>query len=628
MNHALLVASVAGLGTGPLVARAARARPQMLAFIDGFVLVTIGGLVLLDVIPHALQQRDLLAGLFMLAGFALPNLAERLFRFGVQQTHTTVLVLALIGVAIHSALDGSALAQSQANPSSLMGYGVVLHQIPVSLMVWWVLSDRPRVVPWIVLSLMALTTVVGYIAEPTLLAALPDHAGVWFEAVVGGSLLHVIAHPAHSHDHAHEHAHADGHGHSHEHDHAHDHAHSHAHDHAHSHAHDHDRRPLDPIDAEHHDIRLDEATRVPNGIGALLGLGLLLLLHVSRRTTADASLAAVGTTFVELALESAPALLLAYLMAGLVHAFTTPGKLAWLNRGSTLRQGLSGMALGLPLPICSCGVVPLYEGLVKQGVSTAAAVAFLVATPELGIDAVLLSLPLLGAPFTLVRVTAAAFVALLVALVMARLAVARPMPRALPLAPTAITPTVQGRLRIAMRSGFADMVDHTAPWILVGLILAALIGPVMEGSWMTRLPAGTDVLLFAAIGMPLYVCASASTPLVAVLVAAGVSPGAGLALLITGPATNMATIGILSRLHGSRFAWAFALVMIAAAIISGLLVNALLPAASLPALSPISLDTTTWVELASVLALTALFAASVLRRGARGFLGELRMSHG
>jgi uncharacterized membrane protein YraQ (UPF0718 family) len=618
MNHALLVASVAGLGTGPLVARAAKARPQMLAFIDGFVLVTIGGLVLLDVIPHALQQRDLLAGLFMLAGFALPNLAERLFRFGVQQTHTTVLVLALIGVAIHSALDGSALAQSQANQSSLMGYGVVLHQVPVSLMVWWVLSDRPRVVPWIVLSLMALTTVVGYIAEPTLLAALPDHAGVWFEAVVGGSLLHVIAHPAHSHDHdhAHDHAHADDHGHS------------HAHSHSHDHAHDHDRRPLDPIDAEHHDIRLNDATRVPNGIGALLGLGLLLLLHVSRRTTADASLAAVGTTFVELALESAPALLLAYLVAGLVHAFTTPGKLAWLNRGSTLRQGLSGMALGLPLPICSCGVVPLYEGLVKQGVSTAAAVAFLVATPELGIDAVLLSLPLLGAPFTLVRVTAAAFVALLVALVMARLAVARPMPRALPLAPTAITPTLQGRLRIAMRSGFADMVDHTAPWILVGLILAALIGPVMEGSWMTRLPAGTDVLLFAAIGMPLYVCASASTPLVAVLVAAGVSPGAGLALLITGPATNMATIGILSRLHGSRFAWAFALVMIAAAILSGLLVNALLPAASLPALSPVSLDTTTWVELASVLALTALFAASVLRRGARGFLGELRMSHG
>ena len=98
MNHALLFASMAGLGTGPLVARAAKARPQMLAFIDGFVLVTIGGLVLLDVIPHAIAHRDLWAGLFMLAGFTLPNLAERLFRFGVQQTHTAVLLLALVGV--------------------------------------------------------------------------------------------------------------------------------------------------------------------------------------------------------------------------------------------------------------------------------------------------------------------------------------------------------------------------------------------------------------------------------------------------------------------------------------------------------------------------------------------------
>ena len=125
---------MAGLGSGPLVARSAKARPQMLAFIDGFVLITIGGLVLLDVVPHALVHRDWWAGLFMLAGFSLPTLAERLFRFGVQQTHTAVLLLALIGVAIHSALDGSALAQSATNASSLMGYGVVLHQLPVSLM--------------------------------------------------------------------------------------------------------------------------------------------------------------------------------------------------------------------------------------------------------------------------------------------------------------------------------------------------------------------------------------------------------------------------------------------------------------------------------------------------------------
>ena len=615
MNHALLFASMAGLGTGPLVARAAKARPQMLAFIDGFVLVTIGGLVLLDVIPHAIAHRDLWAGLFMLAGFTLPNLAERLFRFGVQQTHTAVLLLALVGVAIHSALDGSALAQSAATPSSLIGYGVVLHQLPVSLMVWWVLSDRPRSVTWFVLLLMAVTTVVGYFAEPTIFAVLPDRAGVWFEAVVGGSLLHVIAHPAHAHDHEHGHSHAPAH------------AHEHGHDHGHEHGHDHAHRAPDAVDAEHHEIRLDAATRLPNGIGALLGIALLVVLHLSQTDLGDAPLSAVWTSFAGLALESAPALLVAYLMAGLVHVFVAPGKLAWLNRGSAVRQGLSGMALGLPLPICSCGVVPLYEGLVKQGVSTAAAVAFLIATPELGIDAVLLSVPLLGAPFTIVRVAAAATVALVVALVMARLSPSRAAARTLPLAVADVAVAPLGRrLQTAMRSGFGDMIDHTAPWILVGLIIAALLGPIMDGSWMTRLPAGVDVLLFAAIGLPLYVCASASTPLVAVLVAAGVSPGAGLALLITGPATNMATIGILSRLHGARFAYAFTAAMIVAAITAGLLVNAALPAASMPTLSPSSLERTSPLELFSVIALAALYAASVLRRGARGFLGELRMS--
>lgn len=620
MTHALLFASMAALGTGPLVARAAKARPQMLAFIDGFVLVTIGGLVLLDVMPHALEHRDLWAGLFMLVGFTLPNLAERLFRFGVQQTHTAVLLLALVGVAIHSALDGGALAQSDANPSSLIGYGVVLHQLPVSLMVWWVLSDRPRAVTWFVLLLMALTTFVGYFAEPTIFAVLPDRAGVWFEAVVGGSLLHVIAHPAHSHAHDEKH----GHAHAPVHDHAHAHAHTHAPVHAHAH------RTPDSVDAAHDEIMLDAETRVPNGVGALFGIALLVVLHLSQSGQVHASMRAVWTSFEGLALESAPALLVAYLMAGLVHALVAPGKSARLNRGSTIHQGLSGMAFGLPLPIRLCGVLPRYEGLVKQGVSTSAAVAFLVATPELGIDVVLMSIPLLGGPFTIVRVAAAATVALVVALAMARFSARFSAPRTAvrsqPVAELADSLPVR-RLHMAMRSGFVDMVDHTAPWILVGLIIAALLGPLMDGSWMTRLPAGVDVLLFAAIGLPLYVCASASTPLVAVLVAAGVSPGAGLALLITGPAANMATIGMLSRLHGVRFAYAFAVAMIVAAITLGLLVNAVLPTGFMPTLSQAALNTTSPLELFAVIALAALYAASVLRRGARGFLGELHLTH-
>lgn len=620
MNHALLLSSLGLLGTGPLVARWSRSRPAVLTFVDGFVLVSIGGLVLLDVIPHALAESDLLALMVMVAGFALPSLAERLLHFGVRQTHFVVMVLAMLGVALHSALDGSALAQSVTGGgtggTSLLGYGVVLHQLPVSLMVWWVLSDRARVVPWLVLGLMAAMTVVGYVAEPTLFAVLPDRAAMLFEALVGGSLLHVVAHPAHDHDPEHEHEpghpHVQAHGHAHRHDHGHGHAHHHEHHHEHDHAHE-----------------APAAVPAPwvNGLGALVGAVLLGLLHVSRTTGGVVpDMGATWRTFWSLCLDSAPAVLLAYVTAGVVYAWLPTGSMAWLSRGSRLRQGVAGMAVGLPLPICSCGVVPLYQQLVQQGASTTAAVAFLVATPELGIDAILLSVPLLGVEFATVRVVAAAMAAITVALIMGNL-IKRPR-RSLPLladAKPAATST-RDKLARAAESGLSEMVDHTAPWILVGLIVAAIASPVLTGSWVTAMPPGVDVLVFALVGLPLYICASASTPLVAVLVAAGVSPGAGLALLLTGPATNVATIGILTRLHGKRFAWLFAVAMIGVAVTLGLLVNVLLPA--LPATQPPvdEVAAGTPLQIVSVMLVAALYAASVLRRGIRGFFSELSLS--
>jgi uncharacterized membrane protein YraQ (UPF0718 family) len=617
MNHLLLIASLLLLGSGPLIARWSRARPAMLTFIDGFVLVSVGGLVLLDVVPHALERADLLALGFMVAGFMLPSMAERLLRYGVRQTHFVVMVLAMLGVAVHSLLDGSALAQASVTDGSLLGVGVVLHQLPVSLMVWWVLSDRDRLVPWAVLALMALMTMAGYMSEPAVFAALPSRAAALFEALVGGSLLHVIAHPAHDHDPAHEHEPGHPHiaGHSHSHAHAHAHAHSHSHDHAHEHGHDHPTKGAESLKLR------------TNGVGALFGAALLMVLHISRRDATGAlPLQATWDTFWSLCLDSAPAVLLAYITAGVAYAWLPAGSLAWMSRGSRLRQGLAGVAVGLPLPICSCGVVPLYQQLIQQGASTTAAVAFLIATPELGIDAILLSVPLLGTEFAAVRVLAAAIAALGVAFVMGGLV--KRTRRALPLLGDTPAPsrTAQERLQQAARSGLGEMVDHTAPWILVGVIVAAIASPVLSGSWITALPAGVDVFVFALVGLPLYICASASTPLVAVLVAAGVSPGAGLALLLTGPATNVATIGILTRMHGKRFAWLFSVAMITAAVLLGLAVNLLWP--TLPDTQPalVAEAQGSWWQIGSVAIVALLYAASVLRRGIRGFLSELQLS--
>jgi uncharacterized membrane protein YraQ (UPF0718 family) len=354
-------------------------------------------------------------------------------------------------------------------------------------------------------------------------------------------------------------------------------------------------------------------------------LALLAFLSSTRDGHSLHAFARFSDTLQALVYESAPALLLAYFAAGLVHVWLPSGSLGWLNRGSRLRQGVAGMAVGLPLPICSCGVVPLYRQLVQQGVAPTAALAFLVATPELGLDAVLLSVPLLGGSMAAIRLGAAVVAALAVALIMgARIRRVRGLPQQM--ANSASPVSLGARLSRVVQVGLVEMVDHTAPWIVAGLLVAAAAAPVLEGSWLTTLPPLLDVLVFAAIGLPLYVCASASTPIVAALVAAGVSPGAGLALLLTGPATNVGTLGILSKMHGRAFAWGFASVMIGSAVLLGWAVNAAFPtlSASQPALS--AAEGGRWYEQMAAALLVLLFGASLLRRGVRGFCGELRLS--
>jgi uncharacterized membrane protein YraQ (UPF0718 family) len=619
---AMLPASLLALGTGPLLLMASRQRPGLLAMLDGFVMVAIGGIVLLDVLPHALHERNVWVPLVVGLGIVLPMLAERGLHLSAARIHRGVLTLAVLGLALHSVLDGMALARATLPEFQFAGLGIVLHQIPVSILIWLVMSGQPRVWTWGVLFFLASMTLVGASLQPTLLHALPEQAGVLFEALVGGSLLHVIAHPlvpipnrgaAHVHDASCTHDHA---GHAHPHGHTHDHAHG-------------DAGLAQPIGHGHtHGATGPGAgARRLGAIGGVLGLLLVAVHWLSTPTISHEILRPMLATLQTLMLDTAPALLVAYAAAGVVSAFVAPQRLAWVSRGSRLRQAVSGMALGLPLPICSCGVAPLYQGLLRQGVAPTAALAFLVATPELGLDAVLLSLPLLGAPMTIVRVVAASIAAVAVAIVAGRLAGAVSRARELPAIEPIDAESTDDKLRRAARMGLIDMVDHTGPWILLGIAVATLLSPLLEHSWLTDLPTGLDVVVFALVGLPLYVCASASTPLVAVLIAAGVSPGAGLALLITGPATNIGTLGILGRVHTRPFALRFAALMFFIALLLGWLTNLLLPT-----LAVRSLDATlaardgSVLEYVAVALLFGLFTASVFRQGPRGFLGEIRLA--
>lgn len=341
-------------------------------------------------------------------------------------------------------------------------------------------------------------------------------------------------------------------------------------------------------------------------------------LHL-RRVCSVGSWAATGS----LALDSAPALLIAYLMSGFVHGLMPRASVAWLRKGSTFSQALRGVLFGMPLPICSCGAIPLYRTFIARGVPPAAAMAFLIAAPEIGLDAALLSVPLLGWKITGVRLATAFLVALLAALIVAPFVRGDGEQQAGGKALDGPAGSFGSKVFSGLKYGLGMIVDETVPWILLGIGVAAVLEPLVKPGMMAQLPRGLDVPLFALIGMPLYVCASGATPLVAVLIAKGVSPGAAMAFLLTGPATNATTFGIMAKLHGKKAAAAFGISVALLTIAMGYGVNALLPASITVPVSGHENESHGMVAWAALIAMAVIVILSLLRQGPRGFLGQI-----
>ncbi len=576
-----LIAALAALAAGPVLAREAgprhgpgrgvaptRGRRTGLA-LDGLVLISIPGLIFLEFVPAAIGDGDWAVLVALLAGLLIPVAAERGSRRWGARTHRWALYFGLSGLVVHAALDGAALATLPVGASPSFPLAVVLHRLPVGLAVWVLVArEIDRRAGIAALAALALATVGGYLAGGALVRLAPDSGALTlYQAAVGGSLIHVVVH---------QRAEARGAG-----------------------------------------------ERRREGWGAILGLALLLGVFIAGTDAPSHGPAEFLSRLWVLAAESAPALLLAYLCAGLLSAFLPQRSIRWMERGGAVSQAGRGMLIGLPFPICSCGVVPLYRSLIQRGAPPAAAMAFLVATPELGLDAVLLSIPLLGPQVTILRLATAALVALLVGwLVGGRIKAALRAEEETVSAGHA--PPLTTRLGVALRSGTGEVVDHTAPWIILGLGVAALVTPLLESGWLGGLPPVADVFIFALLGFPTYVCAASATPLVAAFLATGLSPGAGIAFLITGPATNISTLGLVSSLHGRRAAIAFAAVMVTFAVTAGVAINAAFGALSVPSLAALMEETPSVLQLASLVLLAGLFLRSIVRRGLRSFVGELR----
>jgi uncharacterized membrane protein YraQ (UPF0718 family) len=565
----VLLASLAALLVGPLVFERVRGS-WALAGLDAFALVAVGGLVALHILPLSFQLAGWKAAPVFLFGLFGPGFMCGTRILAGSSGSRVTLPLALFGIALHAVLDGVALTSGNA-----LALAVILHRVSDGLGLWWL--ARPaygRRVAAVLLGTLALFSVLGYVFAPPIVSGASHGWFALLQALIAGSLLHVILrHP-----------------------------------------------PNVPREVS------TRGTALVSGIGGLVGLALVLGLKIYAPDTAHGEHAGVGGLFLELALESAPALLAAYVAVALLHAWEID-LAGLLGRGKSLAQAVRGTLVGLPMPICSCGVIPLYRDLVLHGVPLPAALSFLMAAPELGVTAIFLSVSLLGVEITLVRAACAAVLALTVGLVVGRRApVSEPL---LPRTPRHERPPFAKRLAGGLRYGLGDMVDSTAPWILVGLAVAALLSPWLDTGSLARLPAGLDVPLFALIGMPLYVCASGSTPLVAVLLAKGVSPGAAIAFLLTGPATNLTTFGVLSRLHSRRTALVFAVTTALTTTALGWGANALLGDRSASVASMLhESHGGSWFESACALGLAALFVVSLLRQGTRAFVGQVISPHG
>ncbi|WP_299495903.1 metal transporter [uncultured Shewanella sp.] len=196
-----LAASCIALLLGPVFYRFFTTGTGLQKGLDGFIFVSLGGLVLIHILPELLEHGGLLSILFLCIGMWGPSASERLFHRYSDVTHNIALFLGVTGLLLHTVTDGGAiiLAQQEGN-SSLLALGVILHRLPIGLAIWWLL--KPQVgIRWasIVITAMMLLTGVGYFAGEQLLSHLSLDNTVYLQAFVTGSILHVVIHQPHGH---------------------------------------------------------------------------------------------------------------------------------------------------------------------------------------------------------------------------------------------------------------------------------------------------------------------------------------------------------------------------------------------------------------------------------------------
>ena len=317
--------------------------------------------------------------------------------------------------------------------------------------------------------------------------------------------------------------------------------------------------------------------------------------------------------------EMSPYLLLGFLIAGLMHAFV-PGKYytRYLAKNN-FRSVVNAALLGIPLPLCSCGVIPTAMSLRKEGASKGAVVSFLIATPQTGIDSIAATYSLMGLPFALLRPVVALFTALFGGQLEHAIGVEQKEEHEEHEKQEETCPcccqhnhghhhehehehehehdkssdghcccnhteakagmSFWQKIVVALKYAFVDMVEDIGKWLVVGLIVAALITVLVPDEFFAVFAGNTwlSMLLVLVISVPMYICATGSIPIAVALMLKGLTPGAALVLLMAGPAVNMASILVIRQRMGMRTLVAYLISIVVGAVLAGIGIDYLLP---------------------------------------------------
>ena len=258
-----------------------------------------------------------------------------------------------------------------------------------------------------------------------------------------------------------------------------------------------------------------------------------------------------------------PWLLAGYLAAGVIAFFLKPEQVKKHLGGNGIKAVLKAVLVGIPLPVCSCGVIPIATALRNEGAGKGATGAFFITTPQIGVDSAIVTASMLGWCAAVIRAVTAFLSGVTGGILIAKLAPAEPpvdQPKTKSCCcchakQAAAEKNTVSPVRFILSYGFLRMLKSTAPSLLSGMVLAALIQQLVPANFGAEYLCGNTALEFIVVlilSIPLYICSSASVPVALALMLKGFSPGAALLFLIAGPTIHSVSITSMRQIIGTK----------------------------------------------------------------------------